>query len=352
MTLVAPKKPHRSHRRRNGLHQHKHKNFGKTYWPYLPLLLVVGLGFVLNSLWPSQRDVLGYATSMSTSALLSGTNQQRNNYGKRSLTLNSKLNTAAQNKAQDMASKDYWSHNSPTGQTPWSFITATGYKYQTAGENLAYGFDTSAETITGWMNSPEHRANILNSTYTNVGFGIINIPNYQGDGPETLVVAMYASPVATTTSTKTSTTTHSNTTPTVNTSTLRQSQPVTSSGGSTKANTKKKAVKKAATPAVTKKSDTLMQAPTVAEQAASEEPTTRISRIQLVSNGEAAWSLMALLVIVTVSFGLLIVRHGYAWHRLLNRGERFVLKHPIFDMVIVAVMTVGVVLSHTAGFIK
>jgi len=348
MTLVAPKKPHRSHRRRSGLHQHKHKNFGKTYWPYLPLLLVVGLGFVLNSLWPSQRDVLGYATDMSASSLLSGTNQQRNNNSKASLTLSSKLTTAAQNKAKDMAAKDYWSHNSPSGQTPWSFITATGYKYQTAGENLAYGFDTSAETITGWMNSPEHKANILNSTYTNVGFGIINIPNYQGDGPETLVVAMYASPVAVAAATPKPT----SPTPTINTSTLKQSQPVTSSGGSTEPAAKKTAETKPAKPTVTQKADTLMQAPTVAPQTTSEQPTTSISRIQLVSNGEAGWSLMALLVIVTVSFAVLIVRHGYAWHRLLNRGERFVLKHPLFDITAVAVITLGVVLSHTAGFIK
>jgi len=346
MTLVARKKPPRSHRRRSGLHQHKHKNFGKTYWPYLPLLLVVGLGFVLNSLWPSQRDVLGYATDMSVSSLLSGTNQQRNNNGKASLTLNSKLNTAAQNKAKDMADKDYWSHNSPSGQTPWSFITAAGYQYQTAGENLAYGFDTSAETITGWMNSPEHKANILNSTYTNVGFGIINIPNYQGDGPETLVVAMYASPVAVAK-------TESTPTP-VNTSTLKQSQPVTSSGGSTKPVPKEDTPSqpKPTQPVVTHKADTLMKAPSVATQATSEQPTTSISRIQLVSNGEAGWSLMALLVIVTVSFAVLIVRHGYAWHRLLNRGEQFVLKHPLLDIAVVALITLGVVLSHSAGFIK
>lgn len=341
MTLVAPKKPHRSHRKRSGQYQHKHKNFGKTYWPYLPLLMVVGLGFILNSLWPSQRDVLGYATSMSVSSLLSGTNQQRANYGKAGLTLNSKLNTAAQNKANDMAAKDYWSHNSPSGQTPWSFITAAGYQYQTAGENLAYGFDTAADTITGWMNSPEHKANILNSTYTNVGFGFINIPNYQGDGPETLVVAMYASPLAVAaTPTKS---------PSVNTSTLRQSAPVTSTGGSTKPTTT--ATKPAQTP--TKKADTLVKDPPIAvAQTAAEQPTTSISRIQLVSNGQAAWSMMALLVIATVSFALLIVRHGFAWHRLLNKGERFILKHPVLDIAAIVIVTLSVVLSHSAGFIK
>jgi hypothetical protein len=334
MTLVAAKKPHSNHRKRSGLHQHKHKNFGKTYWPYLPLLLVVGLGFVLNSLWPSQRDVLGYATDMTSSSLLSGTNQQRSKNGKSTLTIDTKLTSAAQSKAEDMASKDYWSHNSPSGQTPWSFITATNYKYKTAGENLAYGFDTSANTITGWMNSPEHRANILNSTYTSVGFGIINIPNYQNNGPETLVVAMYASPA----SNKQDTTLATN-----STASEQRSEPVSPSTNTAQSDTSKQ-------PSNSKNTDTVT--PAVLSQTDTEQPTKSISRIQLAASGEGTWSIMALLVIITVSFALLIVRHGMAWHRMLNRGERFVLKHPLLDVVIVSLITVGVVLSNTAGFIK
>ncbi len=347
MTLVAAKKPHKSHRKRTGQHQHKHKNFGKTYWPYLPLLLVVVLGFALNSLWPSKRDVLGYATDMSSSALLSGTNKQRSNAGKSNLTISSKLTTAAQNKATDMANKNYWSHNSPTGQTPWSFITAAGYKYKTAGENLAYGFDTSADTISGWMNSPEHKANILNSSYTNVGFGIVNIPNYQGGGPETLVVAMYASPAAT--AAPSTSKSQPSSTPRINTTTLKQSNPVKSGGGTAKpvvAPTKETETK----PAQTSKANTVT--PTVLNQATTEQPTKSISRIELAANGDATWSVMALSVIITVSFVLLIVRHGFAWHKLLNRGEQFVLHHPLLDVGIVTLLTVGVILSHTAGFIK
>jgi hypothetical protein len=71
-----------------------------------------------------------------------------------------------------MAARDYWSHNTPDGQTPWSFITAAGYNYQTAGENLAYGFSTASDTVTGWMNSTEHRANILNGKFKELGVGV------------------------------------------------------------------------------------------------------------------------------------------------------------------------------------
>lgn len=344
MTLVAARKPHHSHRKRNGRHQHKHKDFAKTYWPYLPLLLIVGLGLMLNSLWPTHRSVLGYATDMSASELFSGTNSQRQADGEATLTMNSLLAKAAQAKANDMAAKDYWSHNSPTGETPWDFITAAGYDYQTAGENLAYGFDSASATITGWMNSPEHRANILNTSYTNVGFGIVNIPNYQNSGPETLVVAMYASPAPKVIA---------RTPAPVQSAPLPASTQPTSSPSLTQTGELKQPVK--STPAPAKQPVTAHKSDTVtpAKPSASEEPPAQnISRIQLVSNGEAAWSLMATLAVVTILLALLIVRHGYAWHKMLNRSERFVLHHPLLDIAAVAFVTLGIILSHSAGVIR
>ncbi len=279
---------------------------------------------------------------MSSYGLLTDTNQQRTSRGLRALTTNSKLTTAAQNKAADMAAKDYWSHVSPTGKTPWAFITEAGYSYQTAGENLAYGFATSSDTVTGWMNSSEHRANILNTSYTNVGFGIINIPNYQGEGPQTLVVAMYASPAAVV-ATKTPTTT--TTTPTTSQPTTTNSKP-------------KPETKKAPEPVATASTkpapsdDTLKAKPAEQSQPVEAAPTQQIARIQLVANGQAGWSLMVTLVIVAVALSLLLVRHGLAWHRLLNRGERFVLSHPLLDIVALSLVTLGVVLSRTVGVIQ
>lgn len=310
------------------------------------MLLVVGLGFVLNSIWPSgQNPVLGYATDMSSYGLLTNTNEERTSRGLKALTTNSKLTTAAQNKAADMAAKDYWSHVSPTGKTPWAFITEAGYSYQTAGENLAYGFATSSDTVTGWMNSSEHRANILNTSYTNIGFGIINIPNYQGEGPQTLVVAMYASPT-TVVATKTPTTTKTTT------STPTTSQPATTS--SKPAMEAKKTTEPVATANAkpTPSDDTLKAKPAEQSQPVEVAPTQQIARIQLVANGQAGWSLMVTLVIVAVALSLLLVRHGLAWHRLLNRGERFVLHHPLLDVVALSLVTLGVVLSRTVGVIQ
>lgn len=335
MTLVAAKKPHHSHRKRTGQHQHRQKHFAKTYWPYLPLLMVVGLGFLANSLWPSQRGVLGYATDMSAQSLLVDTNQQRVADDETALRLNQQLTQAAQAKANDMAAKNYWSHNTPSGQAPWSFIVAAGYQYQTAGENLAYGFDSAASTLDGWMNSPEHRANILNQTYREVGFGIINIPQYQGQGPQTLVVAMYASPVQATVA---------QATPTSPVQTKKPvSQPVKQPTTSKPA---VKAANKPATAVATPSPSTLPSNDAI-------EPAGRpVSRLQLVASNNASWSVMTLAVIATILLVLLFVRHALAWHRLLIRGERFILHHPWLDTLAVAIVTASFLLSHTAGFIR
>jgi len=174
MVLVT-KKPRRTtgapSKQRAGRHHKKDERYLKPYWPYIPMVLIVVLGLAFSSLWGHmQHGVLGYATDMNSSGLLQGTNAQRSSSGLGGLSYNSQLAAAAQAKANDMASRDYWSHNTPDGATPWTFITNAGYTYNTAGENLAYGFDSSDSTITGWMNSPEHKANILNSGYKEVGW--------------------------------------------------------------------------------------------------------------------------------------------------------------------------------------
>jgi hypothetical protein len=53
--------------------------------------------------------------------------------------------------------------------TPWDRIKATGYKYTTAGENVASGQQTSSEVMDAWMHSAGHKANILNKGYTDIG---------------------------------------------------------------------------------------------------------------------------------------------------------------------------------------
>jgi len=137
-----------------------------------------------------QPSVLGYATNVSSSALVSLTNSARSNAGLPALTTNAKLIQAANAKAQDMMAKDYWAHTSPSGKQPWDFVLEAGYDYVHAGENLAYGFSTSSAVHNGWMGSSGHRANILSSNYKEVGIAVVDAADFQGD-ENTIIVAMY-----------------------------------------------------------------------------------------------------------------------------------------------------------------
>jgi len=108
--------------------------------------------------------------------------------------MDSRLNASALAKAQNMFAEDYWAHVSPSGIQPWYWFTQAGYTYQYAGENLAKDFDTSAGAMDGWMNSPGHRANILNVNYLDVGFAVVN--GTLTGSQTTLVVAHYGQNVA------------------------------------------------------------------------------------------------------------------------------------------------------------
>lgn len=297
MTLVArPKRNSVHHKRRGGQHHRHSDHYLKTYWPYLPMLLIVGLGLLVNGLW-SQSNVLGASSDFSSSSLLSDTNVQRASDHEQPLVLNSQLSAAAQAKANDMAAKDYWSHDSPDGRTPWSFINAAGYHYQMAGENLAYGFGNASDTVSGWMNSPTHRANILNANYKDVGFGVAQATNYQGKGPETIIVAEYGEPA--------------------------EAAPVAASGTAG-----------------------LQDAQLTA---AKSQP---ISRIQLITNGQASWSTVALVAVASVALALFVTRHALRLKRLALESESFVLHHPMLEIAIVFVGTMAVIFMQASGTIR
>lgn len=195
MAIASRPKPKAGHhKKRTAAHHQQTKHYVKSYWPYLPMLAVLAIGLLVNSMLNRQVTVLGDQTNLSQVSLLDATNEDRAENSRTMLQLNDQLKLAAQAKANDMVAVDYWSHTAPDGDKPWNFITASGFQYQTAGENLAYGFDSASSITNAWMNSPEHRANMLDHTYTDVGFGVAQSKNYLGKGPATIVVAMYASP--------------------------------------------------------------------------------------------------------------------------------------------------------------
>lgn len=176
--------------------KHKHtKEYLSHYYPFLPLMVSIGfLLFTLFSPLMVNKNVLAYTSNINPQSLLEATNLERKESGTGILQLNSDLQSAAQSKAEDMVNRNYWSHQTPEGNDPWIFIKGTNYTYQKAGENLAYGFNDSSDVITGWMNSPSHRQNLLDNNYQDVGFGVAQSSNFNQDGPATVVVAMYGQP--------------------------------------------------------------------------------------------------------------------------------------------------------------
>lgn len=310
MALATRPKPPAHHKKRVGRH-HKHsKQYLSHYWPYLPMLVIVGLGLVVNSIW-SAHNVLGAQTDFSSDSLLASTNADRALDKEAPLTINAQLAAAAQAKANDLVTKDYWAHNSPTGTTPWDFITAAGYQYQAAGENLAYGFNNASQTVIGWMNSPEHRANILNTSYQNVGFGVASSPNYQGKGPETVVVAEYGDPIAATPVS-------------FNSPVPTAANATTGTAGATDSNV-------------------------LANRDINAQP---VARIQLLTGGQASWSLFAVSVVASSALLIFIIRHGLGIRKLAVEGEVFIMHHPMLDIAVVFVFTAGFILTRGTGVIR
>jgi uncharacterized YkwD family protein/spore coat assembly protein SafA len=99
------------------------------------------------------------------------TNEQRAKYGLPPLKIDWQLARVARYKSADMRDKNYFQHNSPTYGSPFTMMKNFGIQYRTAGENIAAGQRTPQEVVNAWMNSPGHRANILNKNFTHIGVG-------------------------------------------------------------------------------------------------------------------------------------------------------------------------------------
>jgi len=104
--------------------------------------------------------------------LLERVNLERAQQGLSVLEINTLLNQAAQGHTDDMLARAYYAHESPEGTTPHERITATGYSAQLSAENIAKGQFSVEQVMDDWMNSPSHRANILEPDFEEIGFGL------------------------------------------------------------------------------------------------------------------------------------------------------------------------------------
>jgi uncharacterized protein YkwD len=99
-------------------------------------------------------------------------NTERANAGCAALTADSRLTTAARGHSSDMASRGYFDHNTLEGVTVGTRVTNAGYRWSAVGENIAWGQATATAVMKDWMNSPGHKANILNCSFKNIGVGM------------------------------------------------------------------------------------------------------------------------------------------------------------------------------------
>ncbi|MBU1038611.1 hypothetical protein KKC17_00010 [Patescibacteria group bacterium] len=134
-----------------------------------------------------------YSSAITLQNIVDLTNQTRINLGIGELQVNDLLNKAAQAKANDMLLNQYFAHVSPNNITPWDWIENSGYDYRLAGENLAVHFQEAEEVQAGWLASPTHRANIVNSRYSEIGIGIARGQFEQADS--VIVVQMFGQPM-------------------------------------------------------------------------------------------------------------------------------------------------------------
>lgn len=268
------------------------------YWPYLPLVLLVIAGLWLGhpTVERSQRGTVDFATNISAQELLDRTNQQRIANGDKPLIADQQLSAAANAKATDMVNRDYWQNLNTNDNNPLNFATRAGYQARSISENLAYGFDSSQQAIKGWLNSPSRRANLLNPAYKQVGFGVVKSGNFVKTGPETVIVAFFAEPT----------------------------------DGSIDAATSGAAI-----------ANTL-----------GNNGTVTISRIQTMTGGRAPWIGLALASCAIAGLIFLFLKNGWHLRKSRKNKQKFALKHPVFDLTIIAFAALVALLCQGVGYIR
>lgn len=159
------------------------------------MAFLIVLSFMVSNvqalLWQSSDWLVG---AVLPAVVIDRTNKERTGEHLGVLAHNTVLDKAAQMKADDMAAKGYFAHYSPAGVAPWHWFDKAGYSFVNAGENLAVHFTDSDEVVTAWMNSPTHRANIVNPNYTEIGVGTAR-GTYEGFAT-VFVVQLFGTPAA------------------------------------------------------------------------------------------------------------------------------------------------------------
>ncbi len=196
--MARPPRPF-LHRLHDYFFPHVRNNYRPHFFGATSLaVFVIGI-FVLEGAYLAQIKLVfpntNFLASVLPGTLVALTNEDRATNDAPAVTESAMLDQAATLAAEDMASRGYFAHVSPSGVTPWDWLNQVGYKYSYAGENLAVNFNDSSAVEQAWMASPTHHANIVKAQYTQIGVGTAN-GMYQGQDT-TFVVTFFATPVPT-----------------------------------------------------------------------------------------------------------------------------------------------------------
>lgn len=188
---------------KNWLYHYFIPNNGNDFKPHIlqrtAVVLMAGLlvlSFTLANLhsflWVSSSWLVG---TVLPAVVVELTNESRADAALGGLKRNSTLDEAARLKAQHMAEVGYFAHYAPDGTSPWHWFDEVSYDYVHAGENLAVHFSDSDEVVDAWLESPSHRANIMNGNYTEIGVGTAK-GTFEGFDT-VFVVQLFGTPAAT-----------------------------------------------------------------------------------------------------------------------------------------------------------
>lgn len=130
-----------------------------------------GLLLVAQVLFTTQ---VVFASSITERKVVELVNESRLSYGLGVVVEDAVLSRAAQEKAEDMFLRGYFSHDTPDGVEPWYWIKHEGFEYKSAGENLAINFTEAEKQHRAWLESPTHRKNVMNPKFDKIGVAVVS----------------------------------------------------------------------------------------------------------------------------------------------------------------------------------
>lgn len=128
--------------------------------------------FVFVLLLPLEVFVMPDVLAGEQQQIITLVNSARIQKGLPALVENGPLDYSSDLKAADMAKNEYFSHVGPNNQRLSSLLEIAGYKYLSAGENLAMGFSSAKDVVAAWIKSPTHYANLLDSEFQDTGVAL------------------------------------------------------------------------------------------------------------------------------------------------------------------------------------